>query len=88
MEQQYAINLVAFLNSSRMINHFPLYLLLKNIVTKTVVHPYPNRAGHTALLVKEDINQEQWQAIFTIIRLKLSKRDFQLYEKRGRWQVI
>lgn len=84
----FAINLVAFLNLSKTPSMLPLYLLFRGIVSETVMNPYPSRDGHTALLVREDVSKERWDAIVKIVRTKIPKRELLLYQKDKRWKTV
>ncbi len=79
---------MAFLNLSKTPSVLPLYLLFRGIVSETVMNPYPSRDGHTALLVREDVSKERWNAIVQIVRLKVPKHELPLYQKEKRRESI
>lgn len=84
-----AVNLVAFMNTARVPEYLPLWLVLREIVTEQVVQPVKGKPGHDALFVRDDVSAERWQAIVEIIRRRLKKNQFLLYEKmKGRWRRV
>ena len=85
----YAVNLVAFMNTAKSIDLLPLWFLLRDIVTKRIVRPYPTKAGHDAVLVRSDVSKERWCAVVQIVRTKLNKNEFPLYTRgKGRWGKV
>jgi hypothetical protein len=87
----YAVNLIAMMNLAQEgPAGLPLLALLRGIVTEDVVLPMGNGVlGHDALLVREDVSQERWEAIVKLIRTKLPRNEFPLYEKTDRgWRNI
>lgn len=83
----YAVNLIAFMNASKQPEYLPLWLVLREVVTEQIVQPVKNKPGHDAVLV--DVDADRWQAIVQIIRVKLGKTQFPLYEKgRSRWKKV
>lgn len=87
--QQFAVNLVSLLGLTREPKYLPLYLLLKGIVTETVIQPEKHRPAHDALLVSSDITQERWEAIVKIVRLKFRYNELPLYQKeKSGWRKM
>ena len=87
----YAVNLIAMMNLVKQgPTSLPLLALLRGIVTEEVVLPMGQGVlGHDALLVREDISQERWEAIVKLIRMKLPHYEFPLYEKTERgWKNV
>ncbi len=85
---RYAINLVALMNLSKTPEHLPLYLLLRGIVTETMVQDN-HRLGTEALVVSEDVSAERWDAIAKIVRMKFSPESFPLYQNLGKgWRRL
>lgn len=82
----FAINLVAFINISKMPELLPLYLLLRDKVTDQVIEPYKNKIGHTALIL--DVDERQWEGIFGVIRSKYRKAELPLYENKSGWKIV
>jgi hypothetical protein len=85
---QYAVSLVGLLNVCKQPEHLPLYWLLENIVTTTVV-----AKGHTlgteALVVRDDVSAERWEAIVKVVQMKFRPAAFPLYENAGKgWRRI
>ena len=83
---QYAVNLIAMLNASKQIELLPVYLILRTIITDTVIHTDKDVPEKDALLVRDDIEPERWNAIAKIIRLRIDKHTFPLYVKEKRWR--
>jgi hypothetical protein len=87
----YAVNLIAMAELTRDIENLPLLLLLRNVVlvrgptVKTL-----RGIGHEALLVKDDVTAERWNALVLLIRKKFRYAEFPLYEKklRGHWRAV
>jgi hypothetical protein len=86
----YAVNLVALMNLSMQgPTGLPLLVLLRGIVTETVIEARRDAMGTEALLVRDDIGHERWEAIVKLIRTKLPHYEFPLYEKTERgWRNI
>jgi len=85
----YAINAVALLNASRMPEHLALWLVLREMVTEQTVQPVKNVPGHDAVLVRDDVDADRWQAIVQIVRRRFKKNEFLLYAKEnGRWKKV
>ncbi|NIV29317.1 MAG: hypothetical protein GWN58_07360 [Anaerolineae bacterium] len=84
----YAIGLVAMMSLREQPQHLPIYMLLRGIATETVVHTKPKHFDlGAALLVRDDVTPERWQAIVQICRKKFTKSDLPLYERHaGRWR--
>jgi hypothetical protein len=84
----YAVNLYALAELTREPRHLAPLLLLRSVLTETVVRPFPEKPNHDALLVADDVAPERWQAIVTIIRNVLPYHELPLYEKRrGGWKA-
>jgi len=85
-----AVNLIGFMNTSKMTEHLPLWLVLRPLLTDSTVQPVPARPGHDAVLVRDDVSEEQWRAIVAIIRQRFDKANFPLWERgsRGGWKMI
>jgi hypothetical protein len=68
----------------------PLLLLLRGIVTEQTVCPIPGKdISHQAVIVREDVSAERWQAIVKLIRTKYRYQQFPLYEKTARgWKTV
>ena len=83
-----AINLIAFMNTARQTEHLPLYVVLRDIVSKEVIQIDKKRPGHSALLVKPSVDLDRWEAIVAIIRLRFTRVEFPLYVRgsRGGWE--
>lgn len=85
----YAVNLISFGGLTRELKHLPLYLLLRGIVTETVIQADKKRPTHDALLVSGDVDKERWEAICQLVRLKFRKAQFPLYLKtKNGWRII
>jgi hypothetical protein len=80
-DQKYAVNLVGLMNLKLMPQHWGVYWLLRDIVTDTVVQDKGETMGHEALLVRDDVSTERWQAIVKIIRMKWRKNANEGMEK-------
>jgi len=90
MMPQYAVNLGSMMELTRKPADLPLLLLLRGIVTDQAICTESGKdAIHTAVLVKDDVSAERWQAIVTLIRKKYRYNQFPLYEKAdGRWKKL
>ena len=67
----------------------PLWLLLREIVSEEVVVPRPERFGSAALLVREEVSLERWEAIVKLIRQRFRHYEFELFEKGPReWKNL
>lgn len=88
--KQYAVNLVAFMNVSKQPEHLPLAWLLNGVTTETVVHcSEHDRLGTEAVLIREDVTEERWQAIVKVVQMKFRPTEFPLYENAGKgWTRI
>ena len=87
----FAVNLIAMMNLSMQgPTGLPLLVLLRGIVTEEVIRPSGREVlGHDALLVRADVSQERWAAIVKLIRTKLPRYEFPLYEKgNGGWRNV
>ncbi|MBN2129041.1 MAG: hypothetical protein JW741_06065 [Sedimentisphaerales bacterium] len=85
----YAVNTVALMNASKMPEYLALWLVLRDIVTAEIVEPVRGVPGHNALLVRDDVSVERWQAVVAIVRKRLEKNQFPMYEKsNGRWKQV
>lgn len=78
-----AVSLVALSALTRDPTGLPLWLLLREIVTEEVVVPQPTKFASAALLVREDVPPERWEAIVKLIRKKYRHYEFELFEKKG-----
>ena len=74
-----------------------LQILLSPVMTRDVVKCEKGRIDGDALLVREDVSQERWDAIYSIIRDGLGKREpihknkLRIYESKtgqGGWKRI
>jgi len=84
-----AVSLVAMMALTRDPTGLPLWLLLREIVSETVVVPQPEKFGSAALLVREDVPPERWEAIVKLIRKTYRHYEFELFEKGARgWKKI
>jgi hypothetical protein len=87
-ELQYAVSLIGLLNVSKRPEHLPLYWLLKDIVSETVVAKC-HVLGTEALIVRDDVSAERWQAIVKVVQMKFHPAAFPLYENSGKgWRRI
>lgn len=85
----YAVNTVALMNASRMPEYLALWLMSRQVVTEQTVQPVRGKPGHDAVLVRDDVSAERWQAIAQIVRMRLEKTQFPLYEKaNGCWKKV
>ena len=86
----YAINIPAMMGLTREPSGLPLLLLLRSIVTETVVSPIKGKEfAHQAFLVSEEVSEERWNAIVTLIRKKYSYNRFPLYRRTARgWKTV
>lgn len=87
---EYAVHLASMMELIREPCGLPLLALLQGIVTEDVFCPMPGKDwSHQALMVREDVGAERWQAIVKLIRRVYRYEQFPLYEKRnGRWKTI
>ena len=87
---EYAVSLSAMLELTREPSGLPLLMLLRGIVTEQVIEPFPEKAfAHQGLLVRGDVEPEQWQAIVKLIRNKYRYDQFPIYEKGARgWKTV
>lgn len=86
---QYAVNLVALMNVSKMPEHLPLYMLLRGVVTEQVVQDDIEELGNEALVVRDDVSAERWEAIVKVVRFKFSATGFPLYKNNGKgWRRL
>ena len=87
---EYAVHLAGMLELTRRPANLPLLLLLRGVVTETVVRPRGEETwGHDALLLRDDVTPERWGAIVKLIRGKFRYHEFPLYEKGQRgWRTI
>ena len=79
---RYAVSLIGMMNLSKQPEHLPLYVLLRQIVTPTVI-ANDDRLGTEALVVRDDVGRERWDAIVQVVRMKFRPEQFPLYENSG-----
>ena len=86
----YAVSITAMMELTREPAGLPLLLLLKGIVTETVIWPVRDKEwAHQAFLVSDEVTAERWEAIVALIRGKFRYAQFPLYEKGARgWKTI
>ena len=65
-------------------------LLLAPILSRQLIEYSHRRYDGMGLLVREDVTDEQWQAIIAVIRdlHKIRKEDFRMLEHRHGWRIV